>query len=82
MKSMKSLFAVAAVALSVTGCSSLDKLHTAAVAERSSNPEKYTEIVEVQLAQMTPNQNGSSYPQSCAFGCPAAEKRIDVTRSW
>lgn len=85
MKSFKSLFAAtvfAAATFSATGCSALDKLHADAVSERAANPEKYTEIAAVQRAQMTPNQDGSVYPQSCAFGCPSAEDRIDTTRSW
>lgn len=73
---------VAMSALLSTGCQTMDKLHADAVAERAANPEKYTEIPEIQRAQMMPNQNGSMYPQSCAFGCPTAEERIDLTRNW
>lgn len=71
-----------AVALFNTGCTTMDNLHAAAVADRAANPEKYTEIASVQRAQMMPNQDGSAYPQSCAFGCPTAEERLDLTRNW
>lgn len=73
---------IAMGALFSTGCNTLDNLHAAAITERAANPEKYTEIPAVQLAQMTPNQDGSAYPQTCAFGCPTAEERIDLTRNW
>ncbi|MFA4834655.1 MAG: hypothetical protein WC749_01085 [Dehalococcoidia bacterium] len=85
---MKASTKIAALGLVVmgamfnTGCNTLDNLHAAAIADRQANPEKYTEIPSVQMAQMTPNQDGSAYPQSCAFGCPTAEERIELTRNW
>lgn len=74
--------ALVLVALLGAGCQTIDKLHADAVAERAANPEKYTEIPSVQRAQMMPNQDGSAYPQSCAFGCPAAHERLDLSRNW
>ena len=72
---------VAMGALFSTGCTTVDNLHAAAVAERAANPEKYQEIASVQRAQMTANQDGSAYPQFCTFGCPTAEERLDLTRN-
>lgn len=69
-------------ALFNTGCTTLDNLHAAAAADRAANPEKYTEIPEVQRAQMTANQDGSAYPQFCTWGCPTSEERIELTRAW
>jgi hypothetical protein len=60
---------VAMCALATTGCAGLDKLHADAVAERAANPEKYTEIPEVRLAQLTKGE-APIYQDSCAFGCP------------
>lgn len=73
---------VAMGALFSTGCTTIDNLHAAAAAERAANPEKYTEIPEVARAQYTANQDGSVYQQSCAFGCPTPEQRMELTRNW
>lgn len=62
---------VAMGALFSTGCTTLDNLHSSAVADRAANPEKYQEIPVVRTAQTTPGQDGPFYQDSCAFGCPA-----------
>jgi len=56
-------------ALASTGCAGLDKLHADAVADRAANPEKYTEIAEVRIHQLTKGET-PIYQDSCAFGCP------------
>ena len=64
---------VAMGALFNTGCTTLDNLHASAVADRAANPEKYQEIPAVRTAQISPNQDGPIYQDSCAFGCPASK---------
>lgn len=71
---------VVAVAASSTGCAAFDRLHADAVADRAANPEKYKEIPSVKYSQMSGMENGPSYPDSCAFGCP--ETPTNVTKAW
>lgn len=61
---------VAMFALANTGCTTIDKLHADAVADRAANPEKYTEIPAVRLAQISKSDETPIYQDSCAFGCP------------
>lgn len=76
---MKASVKVAAFGLVVmgalfnTGCTTLDNLHAAAVADRQANPEKYAEIPAFRQMQQTPNQDFMVYQDSCAFGCPTAQ---------
>jgi hypothetical protein len=65
-------------ALATTGCAGVDKLHADAVAERAANPEKYTEIPEVRMSQLTKGET-PIYQDSCAFGCP--EGLPELTRN-
>jgi len=72
---MKATTKIAAIGLVVigallnTGCNTIDKLHADAVADRAANPEKYTEIAEVRIHQLTKGE-APIYQDSCAFGCP------------
>jgi hypothetical protein len=70
MKMVVKFAALGIVALLGSGCGTFDKLHSDAMADRTANPEKYQEIPGVRLAQITPNQDGPIYQDSCAFGCP------------
>ncbi|WP_219096269.1 hypothetical protein [Pseudomonas sp. UMAB-40] len=69
---------VAMFALANTGCTTIDKLHADAVADRAANPEKYTEIPDVRIAQLTMGE-APIYQDSCAFGCP--DGLPELTRS-
>ncbi|WP_219096191.1 hypothetical protein [Pseudomonas sp. UMAB-40] len=70
---------VALIALANTGCTTIDKLHADAVADRAANPEKYTEIPEVRAAQMANNQDSGAYPAFCTWGC--TDDAMPVTRN-
>jgi len=65
--------ALSLVAMLCGGCNTMENLHSAAVADRAANPEKYTEVPEARQMQLAPNQDGPIYQDSCAFGCPKAQ---------